>query len=104
MDQLQELFSNLTVFQWVLIGLAGFLLWPYISSLFTEEKPKEDSPSVVLPVNEDHKDDVKVTDDYDLTSLVYKWETFTDACHDHELHEACKKLEEVFPMLVKKHK
>ena len=38
MDQLQELFNNFSVFQWVLVGLAGLLLWPYISSLFTDEK------------------------------------------------------------------
>jgi len=35
-----------------------------------------------------------------LTALVGKWERLRDACHDAGLHNACSKLDEVFPMLV----
>lgn len=38
--------------------------------------------------------------DIKLTALVGKWERLRDACHDAGLHNACSKLDEVFPMLV----
>lgn len=96
---LQELFSNLTTFQWVLLGVAAFLLWPQISKLLVkEDKEEKKEPSKPEVPNED---ELSEDEDYDLTTLVYKWETFTDACHEQGLHEACAKAKEIFPLLVK---
>lgn len=103
MDQIQEFFSNLTTFQMLLIGAAGLLLWPTVSKLFQKDEdlltplPNPKPKPEVKPDPQPEKD----SKDYDLTSLVYKWETFSDACHEHGLHSACEELKSVFPMLVK---
>lgn len=78
-----ELLTSLDPFQWVIIGLGCVLLfWPAISSLFTSD-PK-----------------TKSVEGASLTNLVAEWENLSNACHEQELHDACKKLDEVFPLLL----
>lgn len=103
MDQVIEFFKGLDALQWVLLAGGLFLLWPTIQEKLGLNKGNGGTnvvPDEPKPEPEDHKD-------HDLTGLVCKWECLCDACHEHELHEACAKLKEVFPMLVKsydKHK
>jgi len=90
MDQIIEFFKGLDALQWILLAGGLFLLWPTIS-----EKLGFSNKNVAPSVEPDAKPD------HDLTSLVSKWECLADCCHEHELHKACAKLQEVFPMLVK---
>ena len=88
--------SNLDAFQWVLIAAGIFLLFPTIKEMFTK---KEDVDEPDNPVPDDKPDDLS-QDEETLTSLVCKWECLSDACHSAGLHEACKKLDEVFPLFL----
>jgi hypothetical protein len=76
-----ELLTSLDPFQWVIIGLGCTLLfWPAISSLF--------------------KSSPKSVEGGSLTDLVAEWENLSASCHEQGLHDACKKLDEVFPLLL----
>jgi hypothetical protein len=80
-----ELLQNLDTFQWILVGLGGLLLfWPAISGLFKESNQKV--------ANNLEKNS--------LSALVYEWENLSKSCHEAGLHDACKKLDEVFPLLI----
>jgi len=85
-----EFFQGLDAVQWVLLVGGVLLLAPtaygYLATDDDEEK--------------DDKKDVKEDLD-DLTGLVYKWEQFHDSCHEAGLDEACEKLFEMFPLLIK---
>ena len=80
-----EILQNLDTFQWILIGLGGLLLfWPAISGIFKERtKPV---PSTL--------------EKNSLSALVYEWENLSKSCHEAGLHDACEKLDEVFPLLI----
>lgn len=86
MESILGIFKNLDALQWVMLAGGLFLLWPTIQNkLFKKDQ-------------DDNDDKVH---DHDLTELVCKWECLCDACHNHGLHDACGKLKEVFPMLIK---
>jgi len=91
-----EFLSQLDIIQWVflIIGLvlAGPVVLDYGKNLL-DKVPKKDKDNKPKPTPH--------TDDHDLTDLVCKWECLADAVHEAELHDACKKLEEVFPLLIK---
>ena len=98
METVLSFFRGLDAFQWVLI-VAGFvLLWPTIRDrlvkLFTKTENETEDVEVPVIDNETIKKD-------DLTSLVYKWEVLYESCRQHDLNDACNKLKEVFPMLIK---
>jgi hypothetical protein len=104
MDQLFEFFKGLDTFQWVLLAGGLFLLWPTIQEKLgglvkTDGGDVQPEPEPQPSPDNGHN--------HDLTALVEKWECLCDCCHEHGLHNACDKLQEVFPMLVKpyeKHK
>jgi len=80
-----SLLGNLDPFQWVIIGLGCLLLfWPAISGIF------KSVPKPRLPVGKNGS----------LTDLVAEWEVLSTSCHEQGLHDACKKLDEVFPLLL----
>ena len=77
---LSDLFSELSLAQWIFIGL-GILL-------------------VLVP---DSKPNLVISKDgHTLTDIVCKWECLYEACKSSELEAACSKIEEVFPLLTKK--
>lgn len=84
--------SELTTVQWVFLALGAFIAAPpvieYISKFVSERK-------ISLPVKKTSE-----ISEHDLTDLVCKWECLADAAHKVGLHEACSKLDEVFPLLI----
>ena len=92
-------FRGLSAFQWILIAGGCVLLWPTIQEQLSKLFKKDNGPDDPVPVPSPDEEVDEHT--HDLTSLVCKWEQLCDACHEHELHEACDKLKEVFPMLIK---
>lgn len=88
-DFLFNLIKDLKPAQVLLIGGALFLLWPTLWRYakrglgWFRQVPVDDG-------------------DYTLTTLTRKWEDLYNACHEAGLHEACDKLEEVFPLFLKK--
>lgn len=99
---MQEIFNNLTNTQILLIILGMFLValsfkdsvLGLINSLFT--KSNINKPNVIIKP--------EVEQETDLTNIVAKWETLSDACKDAGLSDAYNKLQEVFPMLIKIYK
>jgi hypothetical protein len=89
-----DFLSGLEPIQWVFLGLGAVLVVPmlleYGGKFLTQIKDRVPSPEEP----EVHRDGT------DLTDLVCKWECLRDEVHAHGLHEACKKLDEVFPMLI----
>jgi hypothetical protein len=84
-----DFFSNINLFQLVLIGIGLFLIVPQFVDMFKKRflnTPVDNSVSLSDP-------------SHALTELVCKWECLCDACEELELKEACSKLEEVFPLL-----
>lgn len=80
--------------QWafIFIGIA-IVVVPYLGTLLSWVN----KPTVV-------KNQVQVnnTDDaHTLTDIVHKWESLEAACRKAELTDACIKLNEVFPLLIK---
>lgn len=88
MNQIIELVKSLDTMQMLLFGAAILLLWPNIVKLYKSSKEKL-IPSTPKP------------ESHELTNLICKWECLADECHKLGLHDACKKLEECFPMLIK---
>lgn len=93
-----EIFASISPVQWVFIGLGLLIALPALipnlklDSILKNIKPK---PSPPTPSNHDN---------HGLTDLVCKWECLCNACHDAGIHEACDKLDEVFPLLAKTRK
>lgn len=98
METVLSFFRGLDAFQWVLVVAGLVLLWPTIQErlvkLFTKTENETEDVEVPVIDNETIKKD-------DLTSLVYKWEVLYESCRQHDLNDACNKLKEVFPMLIK---
>lgn len=88
MTQLLDFIKSLDTMQVLLVGAALLLLWPQITKLYKASKEKLITPH---PAPTSHE----------LTQLICKWECLADECHELGLHDACKKLKEVFPMLIK---
>jgi len=79
--------------QWVfiLIGVA-IVVVPYLGSLKSLfNKPVKDSSVDTTNSDESHT----------LTDIVRKWESLESACAKAGLNDACVKLNEVFPLLIK---
>ena len=81
-----DLFKDVSPAQWVMIALGvvfiGLSFKSQVTSILGSFVAK------------------KKEADIRLTSIVAKWERLRDSCHDAGLHNACDKLDEVFPMLV----
>ena len=91
-----EFVKELSLFQWVLIGVGVFLLFPVVKDFFIKQEAP-DTPNEPTP-QPPHKIDTGVND---LTSIVHKWEVLYNACEKMGLEEAQGKLQEVFPMFAK---
>lgn len=80
-------------YQLILIGLGAFLA---ITTLIGGSK------------DDDEQKDVKSDDDHikdhSLICIVEKWSLLRECCVENELIEACKKLDEAFPLLAPKNK
>jgi hypothetical protein len=93
-----EIFSDISVAQWVIVGvgllIAAPAFFPLLQGLWNKIPKPDPKPEVpdVPQVNDDHK--------HGLTELVCKWECLADACHEAGLHDACSVLDEVFPLLI----
>ena len=98
MEIVLSFLKGLDAFQWVLIAAGLVLLWPTIKDRFVKlfTKTGNETDDVEVPVIDNETDEKEK-----LTSLVYKWETLYDACHQQDLQEACDQLKEVFPMLIR---
>lgn len=81
-----DLFKDISPAQWAMLALGVV----FIGASFKSEVSKFISSFTAKKKEADIK----------LTSLVGKWERLRDACYEADLHNACDKLDEVFPMLV----
>ncbi|MHA2401516.1 MAG: hypothetical protein ACXADH_00875 [Candidatus Kariarchaeaceae archaeon] len=84
-----DFLSGLEPIQWVFLGLGVVIaappLFQGLGKVFSNVK--DNIPSGTSKNNT-------------LTDLVCKWECLSDAVHEAGLHDACKKLDEVFPLLI----
>jgi len=92
-----DILSEISVAQWVIVGIGVLIafpaVFPWLQGLLSGvnmPKPKPVPQPKPTPVHEGHE----------LTDLVCKWECLADSCHDAGLHEACKVLDTVFPLLI----
>ena len=85
-----EFLTNLSLMQWILVGIGIIILLPNIIELFKK---------VPIPKIETSKS----SDKRALTYIVSKWECLHDACVEEGLNDACEKLEDMFPCLIKVH-
>lgn len=85
-----DLIKDISPAQWVMLG---------IGVIFIGLSFKSDVMNLINSITT-AKQKKKVEEEIRLTSIVAKWERLRDACHDADLHKACEKLDEVFPMLV----
>lgn len=93
-----EFLQELSTFQWLLLGGGALLIfWPQVQALLNSNNKDEEEEDDRKEPQQDHEHDGR------LTSIVCKWECLAEECHKAELHEACKKLNEVFPLFVKLH-
>ena len=83
-----EFLKNLSPMQYILIGIGVLILLPNIIELFKK---------VPLPKIETSNS----SDKRALTDIVSKWECLHDACSQEGLEDACEKLEDMFPCLIK---
>lgn len=80
--------------QWIFILLGvAIVVVPYFGTItsFLKKKTNQDSDVVNATTDESHT----------LTDIVRKWESLETACQKANLEEACVKLNEVFPLLIK---
>jgi len=84
---------ELSLVQWVFIGLGLLILLPNLMGWFSKVKDL-----IVKPHTPNPRPDA-VRDEQCLTDIVSKWECLHDACRDAKLELACTKIEEVFPLL-----
>lgn len=100
---MQEILDNLSNTQISFLVLGVFLVllsfkdavFGFLGPLFKNDETIN-KPSVIIKP--------EIESDTDLTNIVAKWETLSDACKDAGLSEAYQKLQEVFPMLIKIYK
>lgn len=86
---------DISVTQWIIIGVGVIIAFPPIVSWVGGlSKKAPETPDTTPETNESHI----------LTDLVSKWECLADACHEAGLHDACQKLNEVFPLLISSRK
>lgn len=83
-----EFLTNLSAVQWVLVGIGIIILLPNIFELVKK---------IPLPKIKTSN----TTGDGALTDIVSKWECLHDACSEEGLEDACEKLEDMFPCLIK---
>lgn len=85
---------GISLVQWIfiLLGLA-IVVVPYLGSLrsLIANKPNQDPQINTTVSDESHA----------LTDIVRKWESLETACRKANLDEACAKLNDVFPLLIK---
>ena len=83
-----EFLTNLSPMQLILIGIGVLILLPNIIDLFKK---------MPIPKIKTSDTDGKNA----LADIVGKWECLHDACDERGLLDACERLQEVFPLLVK---
>ncbi len=89
MGAIVDFFKNLDLIQWILMGGGLFLLFPNLKKWWNG-----------FWGNKEEKQEV-AHEGSPLSSVVCKWECLLDECHKLELHDACEKLNELFPLLGK---
>jgi len=97
----------MTTFQIVMVTLGGLLgvsaFWDNIKAAIGSIKlPK--GPTIVDEVEkiDGHKDCPKCDEEWELVETVSQWQHLVVMCDAQGLFEAKAKLEEIFPLLVKK--
>jgi len=88
----------MSMFQWVMIGLAVMLvapvLWDKVKGLIPERKPIELPPSPQSSLsNNDHTD---------LIDVVECWEHLIECCKANGMKEAADEIYKVFPLFANK--
>jgi hypothetical protein len=96
-----ELLSNLNTFQIVLIGIGLLMAAPVIFPVLQQflsgvVVKKSDTPVPETEDDNDKKDD----NESDLTNIIHQWEDLLESCEKNKLDEACKLLEQLFPLLL----
>ena len=81
-----EFLSEVSVVQWCFLGLGAGLIAPSVWDVVNSWNDKRPKPSPRSGT--------------DLTKIVRQWQTLTESCEEVGLDEACKRLEEVFPLLI----
>lgn len=88
----------MNTFQWVMIGLAVFLvapvIWKQLKNIIPERKPIE-LPPPPLQINEDHQHT-------DLIDVVECWQHLIDCCKANGMNEAADEIYKVFPLFANK--
>jgi len=88
----------MNTFQWVMIGLAAFLvapvLWSKVKVFIPERKPIDLPPPLPPPLPNDPSD-------CDLVDVVECWEHLIDCCNANGMTEAADEIYKVFPLFAK---
>lgn len=97
---LSGLLSELSLVQWIFIGLGLLIMAPSLFS--TLGKAKKLALDVLGSIKVPESKPKPVINGHKLTDLVCKWERLYEDCKESNLDLACSKMEEVFPLLTKK--
>jgi hypothetical protein len=85
-----EFLNDVSVVQWAFLGLGAVLVLPLVWDSIKDKIPSwndvKPAPSPKSPPS--------------LSKIVRQWETLLESCEDRRLHDACSKLDEVFPLLI----
>lgn len=100
----------MTPIQIIVAALGGFMILSYFidfKALLSNFKQKEvvdmsAEKDVVIKVEDPRQPDVDTALKPTLSHIVAQWEALKVHCEDRGLVEASAKLEEVFPLLIKK--
>jgi len=81
--------------QWVFIVIGvAIVVVPYLGSLKSVFSRPVKNPSIEIET-------AGSDENHTLTDIVRKWESLESACSKAGLNDACVKLNEVFPLLIK---
>ncbi len=93
-----EFLSDVSVIQWIFLGLGAVLVFPLLWENVKDKIPSWDD---VKPKPKPTPDPVvDVANPPNLTQIVRQWERLMESCEERKLWDACKKLDEVFPLLI----
>ncbi len=85
-----EFLNDISIVQWVFLGLGSILVFPLLWDKIKYNIPSLNNlklkPNTNSPPN--------------LSKIVRQWEALMVSCEEKKLRDACKKLDEVFPLLI----
>ena len=86
----------MTMFQWVMIGLAGILVapifWEKAKGFIPQSKQPEPVPE---PPEQDTEDACN-----GLVDVVECWDHLLECCESQDMHDASRELRKIFPLFV----